>query len=375
MSVSGIAYTNPAVSTYYQNMKKGSGEKTQEYDEGYLYAASAMAQNNMEQTKVKEEENEDKKSSEISNAWASAFQDMQGNAKYIESIGAYTNEGKIESGILGFGTLGDGTSYRALYDPSSTIADPVVEVRMEMGGERVMEIKVHVNQVNSANATQAELFALCSYADAQGLTSGEEFMSSYNGLLEQGKEAGKSVENVNEFVFGAKDWGYTVKEAGLGNMSEKVRSQKGTMGMSLVEQREQSRNRAPYSYLAKDGIIKYNGVTFVCDDEHRALRLGDTSNPKDCLNIPLSGGGSLIVNRDNIGSLAKAIGMFSPEDVNLIMRAIAQDAKIQQMQKEIDDTVSGIGEAGETDEETEDGDDLEAGIQAILADREEKEDI
>ena len=39
----------------------------------------------------------------------------------------------------------------------------------------------------------------------------------------------------------------------------------------------------------------------------------------------------------NIGDLAKAIGMFSPEDVNLILRAIAQDNKAREMQMEIDE--------------------------------------
>ena len=47
-------------------------------------------------------------------------------------------------------------------------------------------------------------------------------------------------------------------------------------------------------------------------------------------------------NRDNIGDLAKAIGMFSPEDVNRIMRAIAQDAKLKQTQMQIEDESSGV---------------------------------
>lgn len=119
---------------------------------------------------------------------------------------------------------------------------------------------------------------------------------------------------------------------------------------ALLEQRKKTDNGVPYNYLAKDGIIEYNGVVFVCDEKYKAIRLGDTSNPKNCLNIPLSGGGSLIVNRDNLDDLSKAIGMFTPEDVNLIMRAIAQDAKIQQMKHQIDDETSGIDLDDEVDE-------------------------
>ncbi len=93
----------------------------------------------------------------------------------------------------------------------------------------------------------------------------------------------------------------------------------------------------PYGYLAKDGVITYNGVTFVCDYEKNSICLGDVSDPKKTLCITLSGGGQLKVNRGEIGTLAKAIGMFSPEDVALIMRAIALDAKCQQELNKIEE--------------------------------------
>ena len=97
--------------------------------------------------------------------------------------------------------------------------------------------------------------------------------------------------------------------------------------------------KAPYSYLAKGGIIEYNGVQFVCDMKRNMLYLGDVSNPENCITIPLSEGGSLVVNRDELGSLSKAISMFSPEDINRIMRAIATDAKVLQKEKEIEEEI------------------------------------
>ncbi len=109
----------------------------------------------------------------------------------------------------------------------------------------------------------------------------------------------------------------------------------------------------PYGHLAKNGIIEYNGVTFVCDKKYKALRLGDTSDPDKCITIPLSKGGCLILNRNNIADLSKAIGMFSPEDINLIMRAITQDAKIQQMKQQIEEDKSGIGPAEDVEEAQE----------------------
>ncbi len=98
-----------------------------------------------------------------------------------------------------------------------------------------------------------------------------------------------------------------------------------------------NRSEVPYGYLAKDGVITYNGVVFVCDPEKNAICLGDMSNRKNVLTIPLSGGGSLMVNRSNLGDLSKAIGMFSPEDINRILRAITLDTKCQQELQKIDD--------------------------------------
>ncbi len=96
-------------------------------------------------------------------------------------------------------------------------------------------------------------------------------------------------------------------------------------------------HRAPYSYLADEsGQIVYNGVTFYCDDKKQQICLGDMTDTKNVLNIPLSKGGCLRVNRNNLGDLAKAIGMFSPEDVERILRAIANDNRAKQMQFEIE---------------------------------------
>ncbi len=105
-----------------------------------------------------------------------------------------------------------------------------------------------------------------------------------------------------------------------------------------------TKSKAPYDYLAKDGVINYKGTVFVCDEKNNCLCLGDVSDKENVLTIPLSGGGCLKVNRDNLGDLANAIDMFSPEDINLIMRAIAQDNKARSMQKEMEDTVSDVSE-------------------------------
>ena len=104
----------------------------------------------------------------------------------------------------------------------------------------------------------------------------------------------------------------------------------------------------PYGYLAdENGVIEYNGVIFTVDKEKNWLCLGNVSNLKNVIRIPLAEGGCLMVNRDSIGALGRAIGMFSPEDINRILRALKLDAKIQEMQKEIDEMEDGIGKSNE----------------------------
>ncbi len=96
-------------------------------------------------------------------------------------------------------------------------------------------------------------------------------------------------------------------------------------------------NTFPYSHMAdENNVIHYKGATFVGDSETNSLCLGDMSEEDNILSIPLSDGGTLKVNRDNISQLAKAIDMFAPKDINRIMKAISTDAKVQQKENEIE---------------------------------------
>ena len=132
-----------------------------------------------------------------------------------------------------------------------------------------------------------------------------------------------------------------------GNESEVEETVRTPRGRSFLDSLDNSKKKAPYSYLADEsGMITYKGVTFYCDDERQSLCLGDTSDVDNTLVIPLSGGGCLKVNRANLGDLARAIGMFSPEDQGRIMRAISLDAKVRQTKMQIEEETSGtdIGE-------------------------------
>lgn len=131
----------------------------------------------------------------------------------------------------------------------------------------------------------------------------------------------------------------TNRGATVGKTDHFVNSQ--TFANILERQQE---NDFPYGSMAKDGIIEYNGVVFVGDPKSHSISLGDVSDPKKVLNISLPSGGNLKVNTDNLEELSRAAGMFSPEDLNAILRAIEQYKHCASKLKEIDDMENEIGE-------------------------------
>lgn len=368
MSVTGIANSNTVIYNPNQTGKKSDGGNAGDPDgsgfKGIMNTARASEEKSV---------NDSVKSTSLDY--------MEWNKRYLNGINAYAMETRLTSGIIGFGVLEDGMVYSASYDEESTIGNPVVNIRLQSKHGGVQTYTVCVNQVDCSNATEMEMLALCSHADKMEMSGNSDFANSFSTLLYYAQNSiigGSMMKNSEEFISKSRDWGAMITDAQIDRLDRenKIDAANGKSLQRIFEAHEKyntdrekadvgetklleqallekkgADNGVPYNYLAKDGIIEYNGVVFVCDEKRKAICLGDISNPKNCLNIPLSGGGSLIVNRDNLGDLAKAIGMFTPEDVNLIMRAIAKDAKIQQMKHQIDDETSGIDLVDETEEE------------------------
>ena len=128
-----------------------------------------------------------------------------------------------------------------------------------------------------------------------------------------------------------------------------------TAGSGSPVEHLREKEKVPYGYLANDGLIEYNGVTFVCDERTNSICLGDVSDKENTLTIPLAGGGCLKVNRANLEQLAAAIGMFSPEDVNRILNAIAQDNRARSMEMELEEEKSDVVEIAAGEAEKKDG--------------------
>ncbi len=114
------------------------------------------------------------------------------------------------------------------------------------------------------------------------------------------------------------------------HMNTSVQSSKISFSevMEKLNSKDDKIGYRPCEYFKLDdgsGMIKYGRTTFMCDYKRNRLTLGDVSNEDNCLNIPLSKGGSLTVNRNNISDLIQSLPMFSEEDQAIILKAIQDD--------------------------------------------------
>lgn len=136
-----------------------------------------------------------------------------------------------------------------------------------------------------------------------------------------------------------------------GKETTPVISETESFGQKLQAETEK---KCPYSFLAKDGVIQYEGVTFVCDYKQNAITLGNMYEKDKVLKITLPSGGSLHVNVDNIDTLSKAASMFTPEDLNAIMRAIHEYNRCTRKRKEIEEEKAETAEEAAAESETPD---------------------
>lgn len=77
---------------------------------------------------------------------------------------------------------------------------------------------------------------------------------------------------------------------------------------------------------------------------------------KKVLKIALPSGGSLHVNVDNIDTFSKAASMFTPEDLNAIMRAIHEYNHCTRKRMEIEEEKAETAEEAAAESETPDAD-------------------
>ena len=126
--------------------------------------------------------------------------------------------------------------------------------------------------------------------------------------------------------------------AGFMNARKTNAEKQSVEGTAFEEILSNKKNECPYQFLAKDGVINYNGVTFVCDTKNNKITLGDVESDKSkVINVALPSGGHFEFNVDNIEDISKTASMFSSEDLNAIMKAIVMYKHCQEKLQEIED--------------------------------------
>ncbi len=251
-----------------------------------------------------------------------------------------------------------------------------IERKNEDGTYQAYEVNpMQISEHSKNPLTQAALEAWClakekenngeepeSETDSGYLTEFQKRLLEFEAYVKERIKDGPPKIMIGGAEFSEEEWEKLIRkidediDAYKEELRERIQKQKEAEALKETEEQESVPQRgssllarisgtkkAPYSYLADEtGKIVYKGVTFFCDDKKQQICLGDMSDTKNVISIPLSKGGCLKVNRDNISDLAKAISMFSAEDIGRIMRAIAKDNKLKEVEWELEASKGGI---------------------------------
>lgn len=261
--------------------------------------------------------------------------------------------------LLSAGSKASGEAVQIERDPSYSEENPVYLVTgTNAKGEKYQQ-KVDASKVNPEKCTFAEFAAYA--VEKQGTENYEEVLSEAEALLgadsmleqinyasrcRQEQSYWKNTGNWKEYL----RQGNFMDKVGISSVNgwergmELEHEEKTTSGTKYYIPEGLKDPLSPYFDLAENGEIHYNGVVFQCNEGTNTISLGDTSSRDDTITVPLADGGRLVVNRKNLGDLAKALSMFTPEDIQRIMEAIAKDKAAQRAKSDADSAEDVLGE-------------------------------
>ena len=161
------------------------------------------------------------KAAKVCDALLNLQHEQKGIGKVLEGpdgeIRVKQKEGRFQSGIIGLNLFGTGDNFRSLearYADDSTVENPIIEVRISKESGEVTVFRMNINDIDPENATQLEMFALCSHADAQGISASDSKGAAYKLLMEYASACGYEEDTVVDFVGKRRNWAEIVKEAG-----------------------------------------------------------------------------------------------------------------------------------------------------------------
>lgn len=209
------------------------------------------------------------KAAKVCNALINFRDEQTGNIATIDtadgSVRAYKYEASVQSYLLGYQVLldADGVTSRGVqvcYAPDSTAENPVVEVRItDENGKQDQVYRVNINDIDPSNATQLEMFALCSHLEKQGLSGGSRFGESYRNLLQFASYAGYDADT-EAFVTEKKNWMALLSDGRAKELAEKYPVYSGwrELFLELLEEYAEKRksNEAPDENETNSHIIE-----------------------------------------------------------------------------------------------------------------------
>ena len=235
----------------------------------------------------------------------------------IDNSNFVLKEGRLKSNIIGIGSLvvaGDDTWHgiTASYADDYSETNPLIKVRVETP-HGVEEHHINVKEVDPRNATEIEMFALCSYADATGQGTGSA-SGSWQTLMYHISYAGhndysgmpNSLEECNTV---RRNWVETVSSVVDDYMNGGLYRQ-AIDGRKLVD-------------LFDSHIEKY----FNPEEEHEKEKTGFEENTTDTDIVVKPDGSRVLVMTTHIGGMSATVSM-----------KISEATKMPNESKEIDAT-------------------------------------
>jgi len=152
--------------------------------------------------------------------------ELNGTEDYFDSengkVRAYLIDNGIQDSTLGTGVYGDDKAsvpFYAVYADDSTLENPIVEVHIfQKEGTEEKIYRIGINDINPENATQMEMFALCSHIDKQE-AKGQSYYSIDSHYYEAAIGGIFNATNAAEFTTVKNNWIDTFTDSGIADTS------------------------------------------------------------------------------------------------------------------------------------------------------------
>lgn len=204
MAIAGVGY---GINNHYPKVSSNTGEnvksqqlQTTQYDEKNIVSCNKVV-------------NESNEPADLENEQNGTFKELKGadGTVRVRSMAV-----SLKSGIIGLSSFGTGDDYRLLearYADESTIDNPIIKVRISDEDGSQKEFNININDIDPKNATQLEMFALCSYAEEHGISDFYKNCDTYKTLTDCALISGYEENDIEDFVEKKQDWVEIVDKA------------------------------------------------------------------------------------------------------------------------------------------------------------------